>query len=189
MEKKYVTKFAEIAEKLRTADDKTAYRILERMQFGVLEKAMLSLVKKDFSLDKRSTISLLCQTVRQDGCKGGYDVSVSQGFWCTWYNSEDQNEKIVVGLDCSNLKMVKIFIGHVNDYTSWGTLFDEGDEFSAPPAELKSIIDKLEGFSEQKPGLWVRPLGEVKNLAQAKRSIKPVWESVYNAIKPFGDKW
>ena len=188
MEKKYVTTFAEIAEKLRTADDKTAYRILERMQFGVLEKAMLSLVKKDFSLDKRSAISLLCQTVRQDGCKG-YDVSVSQGFWCTWYNSKDQNEKIAVGLDCSDLKRAKILIGHVKNDTRWSLLFDEGAEFSEPPAKFRTIINSLEGFSEQKPGLWVRPLGEVKNLAQAKRLIKPIWDSVYNAIKPAGDEW
>lgn len=188
MEKKYVKKFAEIAEKLQTADDKTAYRILERMQFGILEKAMLSLVKKDFSLDKRSAISLLCQTILQDGCKG-YDVAMSHGLWCTWFNSKAPDEKIAVGLNCSNLKKVKIFIGHVKKETRWGLLFDENAEFSEPPAKFRTIINSLEGFSVQKPGLWARPLGEAKNLAQATRLIKPIWDSVYNAIKPVGDEW
>ena len=187
MEKKYVKKLAEIVEKLRTADDKTAYRILDRMRFGILDKAMLSLVKKDFSLDKREAVSLLSQAV----LPGGSDVHVymSRGFFCSWHNSKDQYEKIAVGLDCTNMKQVKLLVGHTNETTARAGILEEDAAFVAPPAELKAIVDGLEGFSEKKPGFWVRPLGEIKNLAQAKRLLKPVWDEVFNAIEPFGDAW
>lgn len=187
MEKKYVEEFAEIAEKLRTADDKAAYRILERMRFGVLDKAMLSLVKKDFSLDKREAVALLSQAIVPEGCN--VHIYMSCGFACFWNNSKDPDEKIAVGLDCTNMKQVRLLVGHMNEKTTRTEILDENAVFTAPSAKLKAIINGIEGLSEQKPGLWVRPLGEVKNLAQAKRLIKPAWDSAYNAIKPFGDKW
>ena len=187
MEKKYVTKFAEIAEKLRIADDKTAYRILDRIRFGVLDKAILSLVKKDFSLDKREAVSLLSQAVLPEG--SDVHVYTSRGFFCSWYNSKNPNEKIAVGLDCTNMKQVKLLVGHTSEKTTRAGILEEDAAFTAPPAKLRGIISGIEGLSEQRPGLWLRPLGEVKNLAQAKRLIKPVWDSVYNAIKPFCDKW
>ena len=183
MEEKYLKKFAEIVEKLRTADDREAYRILQRMQYGeFLHKAAISLVKKDFSLNQPDAVSLLGQVFLPKG----RDIDVRQGFSCSWYNSKAPDEKIVVGLDCSNMKRVKLLIGHG---TGNILIFSPDAIFSAPPAKLKTIVDGLEGFAEKKPGLWVRPLGEVKNLAQAKRLIKPVWDEVFNAIAPFGESW
>ena len=188
MEKKYLRKFEEIAEKLRTADDKTAYRILDRMQTGMfLIKAARSLVKKDFSLDKGEAIILLGHAIPSQECN--LNIDHRRGFYCNcWCNSKNKNEKISLVLDCSNLKKVVMQIAITRGKGTNALIFDD-KVLVAPPAELKAIVGNLEGFSEKKPGLWTRPLGEAKNLVQAKRLIKPVWDSVYNVIKPFGDQW
>ena len=192
MEEKYLKKFAEIVEKLRTADNHEAYRILFRLQYGVpyesfLHKAALSLVKKDFSLDKREAIVLLAFAIAHSTLV--MNVDHGHGFYVSWYNSKSPNqaERISIVIDCSNLKKVVMQIAHTIKWRTNALNFD--DHATPPPAELKAIVAGLEGFSEKKPGLWVRPLGEVKNLAQAKRLIKPIWNEVFNAIKPFGDAW
>ena len=47
MEKKYVEKLAEIVEKLRTADDREAHRIIDRLQYGTfLHKAAVRYQEK-----------------------------------------------------------------------------------------------------------------------------------------------
>jgi|GEM_PF-5599868 len=188
MEKKYVAKLEEIVEKLRTADDREAHRILDRLQNGAfLHKAAVSLVKKDFSLDQREAIVLLAFAIPQD--RTGLNVSHGHGFYYSWYNSKvaNQVEKISIAIDCTSLKKVVMQIAHTEHKPTSGLNF--ADFAITPPAELKAIVDGLEGFTEQKPGLWIRPLGEIRNLAQAKRLIKPVWDVVYNAIAPFGDAW
>ncbi len=188
MEKKYVKKLAEIVEKLKTADDREAHRILARLQYGTfLHKAAASLVKKDFSLDKGESIVLLAHALQQD--RNGLNVVLRHGFYYCWYNGKSGNiaEKISIIVDCSNLKKVTMMIAHTEQKRT--NMLNIADFVTAPPAELKSIADGLEGFSEKKPGLWVRPLGEVRNLAQAKRLFKPIWDEVFNAIEPFGDAW
>ena len=188
MEEKYLKKFAEIVEKLRTADDREAHRILDRLQYGAfLHSAAVSLVKKDFSLDKGEAIVLLAHALPHD--RNGLNVEHRHGFYVSWYNSKSYNqaEKISIVIDCSNLKKVVMQIAHTTQKRTNALNFD--DHATPPPAELKAIVAGLEGFSEKKPGLWVRPLGEVKNLTQAKRLIKPIWNEVFNAIKPFGDAW
>ena len=188
MEKKYVEKLAEIVEKLRTADDREAHRIIDRLQYGTfLRKAAVSLVKKDFSLDKREAIVLLAHALPSD--RSGMNVDLWHGFYYGWYNSKvaDQAEKISIAIDCTNLKKVVMLIAHTEQKRT--NMLNFADFATTPPAELKAIVDGLEGFSEKKPGLWVRPFGEVKNLAQAKRQIKPIWDEVFNAISPFGDAW
>ena len=188
MEKKYVTKLAEIVEKLRTADDRKAHRILDRLQYGTfLHKAAVSLVKKDFSLDKEEAIVLLAYALPND--RSGLNVDHRHGFYYGWYNSKvaNQTEKISIIMDCSNLKKVVMQIAHTEQKRT--NMLNFADYATTPPAELKTIVDGLEGFSEKKPGFWIRPLGEVRNLAQAKRLIKPIWDEVFNAIEPFGDAW
>jgi len=188
MEKKYVKKLEEIVEKLRTADDREAHRILDRLQNGAfLRKAAVSLVKKDFSLDQREAIVLLAFAIPQD--RTGLGVSHGHGFYYNWYNSKvaNQVEKISIAIDCTSLKKVVMQIAHTKRKRTSGLNF--ADFAITPPAELKAIVNGLEGFTEQKPGLWVRPLGEVRNLAQGKRLIKPIWDVVYNAIAPFGEAW
>ena len=93
----------------------------------------------------------------------------------------------MVGFDCTNLKKVVMLIAHTEQKRT--NMLNFSDCATTPPAELKAIVDDLEGFSEKKPGFWIRPLGEVKNLSQAKRQIKPIWDEVFNAIAPFGDAW
>ena len=188
MEKKYVKKLAEIVEKLRTADDREAHRILDRLQYGTfLHKAAVSLVKKDFSLDKEEAIVLLAHALPND--RNGLNVDHRHGFYYGWYNSKvaNQTEKISIAFDCTNLKKVVMLIAHTEQKRT--NMLNFSDCATTPPAELKAIVDDLEGFSEKKPGFWIRPLGEIKNLAQAKRLLKPVWDEVFNAISPFGDAW
>lgn len=188
MEMKYVKKLEEIVEKLRTADDREAHRILNRLQYGTfLRKAAVSLVKKDFSLDQREAIVLLAFAIQQD--RTGLHVSHDHGFYYSWYNSKKRktmSEKIYLAIDCSNMKKAVMKIAHTGKSNN---SLDFDDKVTPAPAEFKAIVDSLEGFTEQKPGLWIRPLGEVRNLAQAKRLIKPVWDVVYNAIAPFGEAW
>ena len=87
MEKKYVKKLAEIVEKLRTADDREAHRILDRLQYGTfLHKAAVSLVKKDFSLDKKEAIALLARALPDD--RSGLNINIGHGFYYGWYNSK-----------------------------------------------------------------------------------------------------
>ena len=189
MEKKYVKKLAEIVEKLRTADDREAHRIIDRLQYGTfLHKAAVSLVKKDFSLDQREAIVLLAFAIPDD-TEHGLNVDHGHGFYYGWYNGKSGNiaEKIAIAIDCTSLKKVVMQIAHTE--RKRGNDLNFADFATTPPAELKAIVDGLEGFSEKKPGLWVRPLGEVKNLAQAKRLLKPVWDEVFNAIEPFGNAW
>ena len=192
MEKKHVTKFAEIAEKLRTADDKEAYRILKRMQFRLLDDAMRSLVKKDFSLDPYEAVVLISENTPT------YDsdryFSVGQGIYCSaWYNSKRSDEFLGVGLDCVNLKKIKIFIalskGQDNKYRYFSESASDEKATITPPAKLAAIIAGLAGFRETAPGIWVKNLGRVDNLAQFKRMILPVWEETFCALKPFGDQW
>lgn len=193
MEKRYVKKFAEIAEKLRTADDKEAYRILKRTQFGLLDDAMRSLVKKDFSLDRRDAVTLISENTPT------YDknrfLSIGRGIYCSaWYNSKRPDEFLCVGLDCANLKKIKILIdlskGQNNKHRYFvGKSTSDAKATITPPAELTAIIAGLAGFRETAPGIWVKNLGRVDNLAQFKRMILPVWEETFNALKPFGDQW
>ena len=186
MEKKYVAKLEEIVEKLKTADTREAFRILHRLQYGpFLENAGRSLVKQDFSLNKNKAIILLTHAITQQ--KHGFTVDLVRGFSIAWFNSKKRKTKIIfLAIDCSNMKKVEMKIAHTGKHN--GSLnFD--DKVTPPPAELKAIVDGLEGFTEQKPGLWIRPLGGIRNLAQAKRLIKPIWDVVYNAIAPFGEAW
>ena len=189
MRKAYVEKFAEIVEKLRTADDRTAYRILCRLQDGIfLRNAVRSLVKRDFTLDKSEAIILLAHAIHQDG--SGLNVDYGRrGFYCNFHNSKNKNkpEQISIVMDCSKLKNVIMQIAYTKDKRTNALDFD--DFAVMPPVELKAVVDGLEGFAEQKPGLWVRPLGEVGNLAHAKRAIKPIWNEVYGKLESFSGKW
>ena len=186
MRKAYVEKFAEIVEKLRTADDRTAYRILCRLQDGLfLRNAVRSLVKRDFTLDKSEAIILLAHAIPQNS--SGLNVDPGRGFYCGWCKNKYMHEKITIVMDCSKLKNVIMQIAYTKDKRTNALDFD--DFAVMPPVELKAVVDGLEGFAEQKPGLWVRPLGEVGNLAHAKRAIKPIWNEVYGKLESFSGKW
>ncbi len=104
-----------------------------------------------------------------------------------WYNTERPDENISLCLDCHNLKnlVFSIIVWKKTDEK----LMIELDNLVEPPAELVEIIAGLDGFLKEKTGMWSKSLGSVNSLAQAKKIILPVWENVYNAIKPFGDKW
>ena len=145
MEKKYVKKLAEIVEKLRTADDREAHRILDRLQYGsFLHKAAVSLVKKDFSLDKEEAIVLLAHALPND--RSGLNVDHRHGFYYGWYNSKvaNQTEKISIAIDCTNLKKVVMLIAHTEQKRT--NMLNFSDCATTRPQNLRPSLTALKVF-------------------------------------------
>ena len=152
----------------------------------LIEKAKRSLVKKDLSLDTMEAVSLLESIIQSHGAR---HYARARGFFdrC-WYNTDNQDEGLVLYLDCQNLRNIIISIAVVKGKRSSNPLFGTDDIVPPPPALLE-VLNGLEGFSKDEHNVWSRSLGAVKSLAQAKRIILPAWEETYNALKPFGDAW
>ena len=184
MEKRHLERFAEITEKLATASDREAYRILTKCE-ALIEKAKIDLVKKDFSLSLTEAIFQISCILPQHG--GRCNDLTGGVYESCWYHSKCPEEHLSLHLDCQKLNDVIISIV-VWRKTDERTMI-QWDNLIEPPKGLAEIIASLDGFSEKKTGMWSKSLGAVKSLAQAKRIILPAWEETYNAIKPFGDKW
>ena len=174
----------EIAGKLSTASDKEAFRLLIKCE-ALIEQAKNDLVKKDFSLHQGKAVFQIDYILPKHGSRCdvmGRGISDS-----CWYNTEHPEVYISLYLDCQNLKNLVLSIVVWKKTTEKSMI--EWDNLVEPPQGLVAIMAGLDGFSEEKTGMWSKSLGAVKFLAQARRIILPVWENVYNAIKPFGDKW
>lgn len=182
MEKRHLERLEEFTKKLATASDKEAYRILTKCE-ALIEKAKIDLAKKDFSFSLSEAIFQVSYILPKHGC----NIDIKRGVDVSWYNTECPEERISLHLDCRKLNDFIISI------VAWKTTDErtmiQWDNLIETPKALAEIIASLDGFSEQKTGMWSKSLGAVKSLAQAKRIILPVWEETYNAIKPFGDAW
>ena len=184
MRNQHLQRFTEIAEKLSTASDKEAFRLLSKCE-SLIEQAKKDLVKKDFSLHQGEAVIQIDSIIPRHG-NAYYEIGRGISDSC-WYSTKHPEVQISLWLDCHNLKNI-VFSIVVWKKTTEKTMI-ELDNLVEPPQGLAEIIAGLDGFSEKKTGMWSKSLGAVNSLAQARRIILPVWENTYNAIKPFGDKW
>ena len=184
MTKRHLTRLAEIYEKLSIASDKEAFSLLTKCE-ALIAKAKIDFVKKDFSLRLADAIFQISDILPRHGSRCN---DINRGIYeSLWYSTEHPDEHISLCLDCHNLKNIlfSIVVWKRTDEK----LMIKWDNLVKPPKGLVKIMAGLDGFSEEKTGMWSKSLGTVNSIAQARRIILPVWENVYNAIKPFGDKW
>jgi len=198
MKKTFAKKIAEIAAKLENANDKEAHRILYRLQYGdYLEKARLSLVRKNFAIDQNDAVDLIFFQLPRP-----LNLIKRKGVGCSWYNSKNPEEYLHFALNCVDLKKICVCIALTKKAkaTSLERKIENGicyfnqkqvdeDGPLTPPEELVKIIADLGGFVETSTGFWIRPLGRADNLSQFKRKIQPAYEEIYHAISLFGEKW
>jgi hypothetical protein len=193
MNKRYITKLENLIKKLKTANDKEAYKMMKKLE-SFCEKAQVDIVKQDFSLSKNTAASII---MREFMVPFRYHRSIMSldSVAVLWKNQQNKRERVALSVlyqhPCQIVLVIMVYkcdmvTGHaIPDRLALGSDYEPMEA----PEELAKILGSLKGFANKTPGVWVRKINKVKNLAQFKKEVLPICNEVYDTLKNFGENW
>ena len=187
MNKRYLEKLEKLVEKLKTASDKQAYKIIEELECGeFLGDIRHSIVKNDFSIDPFTANSVMLNLIEY------HHSCLLHGGGYLW-NFNDNKIELGFHFDfkCRLTLLVSTYKNVEDKCYSMGYHNRTLAEFAEPvilSEEFAVSLANLEGFRVKEPGLWVRKFGKIKNLAQFKKEVLPVWNRTFELLKNFAEE-
>ena len=174
MNKRNITKLENLVEKLKNANYQEAYNTAcNLINEDILNNILDDLIKEDFSIAPSHASFFFCNNLESFVVGKDY-IEI---FY--YFSKDDLELKIVVaGIKYKTDKSVPM--GTIMDiYRRWCCI--ENFEESLPP----NIVSNLSNFKEESSGVLVCSMGKIKNFAQFKKEVIPVWNATLEILKSF----